>query len=1124
MEPILDAFAASAAAIEFKNPTIPWISNLTGGVLRTNDSVDASYWVRHIRMPVRFSSGLNELAKLGIDTFIEIGPSPTLSALGQRHVPLTSGRWLPSLRRGRADWEQMLQTLSALYVAGINVDWQGYDRDYLRQRVILPTYPFQQVRCWIDDGANNIPAVGGHPLLGHRIPLAQGNQIVFDSVVSVESLPYLNDHRIHGLLLVPGAGHLSLVLLAAKELWGEGVLALSEVTFVHAFILPEDGAKRLQLVLESDGKTTASFRLFSCSYTPTAGTDVWKLHVTGRVRLEPVSSDDGPRVSVDEIRQQCTEEIPIEQFYDTSRTIGFEWGPAFRGVKRLWRGDDAALGQIALPDLVVGEAVSYQLHPALLDACLQPFIPSLPGAGVHASTGDIYVPFGVDNFVFYGPATTQMWSYFKRRPSEHDVEETYTTDVTLFDDNGKIIAVLNGLHLKRATEGTLRRMAHEETGEHLYELVWRSQTRTEQPPSQLPAEEINGGNYWLLLCDDSKFAEQIAAEARAAGEIVHKVCLNSRRYRQIDDGVRKIDLSDENTFSRVLGEIDELSQGKSLKVVHLLGAQVVAPVDAMSGGELATIEQTLVSSLLQAVQGLATRNMMHRTHLCIVTAGCQAIGSEYAIHNIAAASLWGLSRVIAREYPELSVNCVDIDPTMDVRDSSAMLRLDVALADREGALGYRQGQRYHARVIPNKTWTKAYRSVPFSGEASYWIVGGLGGIGLQLAERMAEHGAKHLVLSGRSAPSTEASSLFERLMQNGTRISIIQGDVSKEDDVTRVLKHIASTMPPLKGVFHAAGVLDDGMLIQQRWSRFEKVLAPKVYGAWNLHRLTAALPLDYFVLFSSTASLLGPLGQANHAAANAFLDSLAHYRRFKGLPALSINWGAWGDVGAATTRVVVERMTTQGMGALYPSQGLDILEIILQQNNIAQAVAVKMDWNRFLGLFKPGAEPSLFSDLANASTLKCDTRESPERQRSLAERLQAVVVGQRRGLLVSEILALVRKTLGIPASDTISLSQPLSELGLDSLLAVELRNALGTMIGSVLSATLIFDYPSIESLVVPLSEKLPADLFQENESRQSRQVKQPEEDIASEVLTGEDLENSFEHELEAIDNLIGGNP
>ncbi len=1130
MEPILDAFAGLAAAMEFKNPTIPWISNLTGGVLRANDSVDASYWVRHVRMPVRFSAGLHELAKLGIDTFIEIGPSPTLSALGQRQMPLTFGRWLPSLRRGRADWEQMLQTLSALYVAGVNVDWQGYDRDYIRQRVILPTYPFQRVRCWIDDGANNIPAVAersqraapGHPLLGHRIPLAHGNQIVFDSVVSVASLPYLNDHRIHGLLLVPGAGHLSLVLLAAKEMWGDGAYALRDVTFVHAFILPEDGAKQLQLVLEPEGKSAASFRLFSRSDTPADGTAVWKLHVTGRVGREPVSSHDGPRVSVDEARKQCAEEIPIERFYDTSRKIGFEWGPAFRGVRRLWRGDDAALGQIALPELVVGEAVSYQLHPALLDACLQPFIPSLPGAGVHAGTGDIYVPFGVDEFVFYGPTTTQMWSYFKRRPSEHGAEETYTTDVTLFNDSGKIIAVLNGLHLKRATQDTLRRMAHEETGEQLHELVWRSQAHIEQPSLLSQTEKTNESNHWLLLCVDNKLAEQIAADARAAGEVVHKIYLGNR-YRQRNDGAREIDVSDENSFSRLLGDLEELSRGKNLKVVHLLGAQTPA-ADGMSGEELAAIEQTLVSSLLQVVQGLATKNMTHRTHLSIVTAGCQAIGPEPAIHSIAAASLWGLSRTIAREYPELSVNCIDIDPVMDALNNSAMLRLDVALADREGALGYRQGQRYKARVVPNKTWANAYRSVAFSGEASYWIVGGLGGIGLQLAERMVEHGARHLVLSGRSAPSTEASSLFERLKQSGAQISIAHGDVSKENDVARILEHIANTMPPLKGVFHAAGVLDDGMLIQQRWSRFEKVLAPKVYGAWNLHRLTAAIPLDYFVLFSSTASLLGPLGQANHAAANTFLDSLAHYRRFKGLPALSINWGAWGDVGVATTRVVLERMTTQGMGAMHPSQGLDIFELLLQQNDITQAVAIKMDWDRFLGLFKAGAEPSLFLELANTSTVKRDNKVSSERQRSLAERLQAVTVSQRRGLLMSEIRALVGKTLGISASDTISLSQPLSELGLDSLLAVELRNALGTMIGSALSATLIFDYPSIESLVVPLSEKLPVDFFQENQSARSRQAKEPQENFASEILTGEDLENSLEQELAAIDNLMGGNP
>lgn len=1511
VEPILDAFAKSAASVEFKATTIPWVSNLTGGVLEPGDSVDASYWVRHVRMPVRFSDGLNALSRLGVDTFIEIGPSPTLSALGKRNALTAAGRWLPSLRRGKRDWDQLLQTLSSLYVAGVNVDWQGFDKDYVRQRVTLPTYPFQRMRYWNDGGTESDNATTeysrhapqGHPLLGSRVQLARGSQIVFDSELSAESLPYFNDHRVHGMMLVPGASHISMVLLAAKEMWGDSELALEDVTFVHAFILPEHGSKRLQLVLEPEGKNAATFQLFSHSNTRSDGTAIWKLHVTGRVR-QIKAQGHAPNVSVDGIQRLFAEELPIQQFYAESRKIGFEWGPTFRGVERLWRSNEGSLGLIVLPDEVNGQTSDYLLHPALLDACLQPFVPSLPGSGVHSATGDIYIPFGIDNFSFYGRSTTRMWSYFKRRSSENGVDETYTMDVVLFDDDGKVIAVFDGLHLKRANQGTLQRMANEESGEHLYELVWRPQLRIEQPslrplPMYIPSTseireriapmlatigaetglftyqemepEINalcrayvmsafrtlgwnplyceqkmsrvlgdelgvsvehrrlldrmlemlaedgilarveggwqvqqlfdfaatdeqllqlqnkfpgcrseltllsrsgqllpellkgeydpleilfpggalevsealyknspfvgafnrviqetvaeiagsvpegrtlrileigagtggtaahllgvlpvgrceyvytdvsphflakakarfsefnfvtyklldietdptsqgfaphqfdliiasnvlhatrdlrntmmhvkqllspegllvmlegtypqrwvdlvfgllkgwwrfedhdlrpsypmlypkqwiqlltelgftdptvlfnanrkikdlyhhdvviarGGEtvndatlipaltggagtdtHWLILSDGSELAERFAADAQALGEVVHKV-YPGKDYKRRVDGIWEIDPNKENDFSRVLGD---LNQTGSLKVVYLWGTRV-SPLDTMNGSELAASERVLMSGLLQVVKGLADKSMTHRTHICVVTDGCQSTGVEQETRNIASATLWGLSRVIAREYPELGISCIDTDPVMDAQANSAMLLVDVAKADRESALSYRVGQRYVARVTPNKKWSSSYRRITFSGEASYWIVGGLGGIGLKLAEWMVEHGAKHLVLSGRSQSSIEANTILERLEQGGIQISVVQGDVAKEDDVAKILEHITHTMPPLKGVFHAAGVLDDGMLIQQNWSRFEKVMAPKVYGAWNLHRLTAAIQLDYFVLFSSTASLLGPLGQGNHAAANTFLDALAHYRRLKGLAALSINWGAWSDVGAATERVVIERMAAQGMGAILPSKGLDIFEILLQQNDISQAVAVNMDWGRFLGHFKRGEEPSLFTELANASTAVNDAI-APVVKLSLAARLHTVPVNQRHAALVSEIRSQVAKTLGISASDSISLSQPLNELGLDSLLAVELRNALGVMVGTVLPATLIFDYPSIESLVIPLAGKLSVDLPNGQDEWQVRKDVL-DEDIALEMLSGEELLDSLEKELGAIDSLLG---
>ena len=202
----------------------------------------------------------------------------------------------------------------------------------------------------------------------------------------------------------------------------------------------------------------------------------------------------------------------------------------------------------------------------------------------------------------------------------------------------------------------------------------------------------------------------------------------------------------------------------------------------------------------------------------------------------------------------------------------------------------------------------------------------MGGLGLLTARWMVERGARHLLLTGRSAPSEPAREAIDAMERAGAQIVVAQADVADSPEMARVLETVAESMPQLRGVFHAAGFLDDGVLQQQTWERFYGVLRPKVLGAWNLHTLTLGLPLDFFVLYSSTAALLGSPGKGNHVAANGFLDSLAHYRRAPGFPALSINWGAWAQIGAAAAIHADERVARRGLGVIVPSQGLAILQ------------------------------------------------------------------------------------------------------------------------------------------------------------------------------------------------------
>jgi acyl transferase domain-containing protein len=389
------------------------------------------------------------------------------------------------------------------------------------------------------------------------------------------------------------------------------------------------------------------------------------------------------------------------------------------------------------------------------------------------------------------------------------------------------------------------------------------------------------------------------------------------------------------------------------------------------------------------------------------------------------------------------------------------------------------------KIIVTQQTTAWHRSASgppaFRSDGSYLITGGLGGLGLLIAGWMVERGARHLVLLGRHAPSSAARVTIDRLTANGVEILVAQGDVSQAEDLSSLLAKTAHSMPVLRGVIHAAGVLDDGALHRLDWSRFQTVMAAKVYGSLNLHLLTSRLPLDFFLLFSSATSLLGSPGQSNHAAANAFIDSLAHLRRSSGLPALTINWGVWTEIGAAAERKVAGRMPIAGMQTISPELGLALLEALLDRGE-CQVGAFGMDWQAYAAAASGhGPEAEVLAglpaarrreQLKSAAPEKLDMPASPNANH--LDRIKQAPAGQRHGLLARFVEERVVKALGLDPSRSPDRGRPLQELGLDSLLAIELRNVLSNGLGlrRRLPATLLFDYPSVTAITDYLAGEL----------------------------------------------------
>jgi NADPH:quinone reductase-like Zn-dependent oxidoreductase/acyl carrier protein len=336
-------------------------------------------------------------------------------------------------------------------------------------------------------------------------------------------------------------------------------------------------------------------------------------------------------------------------------------------------------------------------------------------------------------------------------------------------------------------------------------------------------------------------------------------------------------------------------------------------------------------------------------------------------------------------------------------------------------------------------------------DGTYLVTGGLGGLGLKVARWLADRGARHLVLVGRSGASPEAQAQLEELEKAGVRAVVRRCDVGNREEVAGLLSDIREMMPPLRGVFHLAGVLDDGVLREQTRERFERVMGAKVLGAWHLHELTQAEQLDWFVLFSSAAALLGSPGQANYAAANAFLDALAHHRRWQRQPALSVNWGSWAEVGMAARLIEAEgeRWSAAGIGWIEPDRGLHTLEHLMAEDR-TQAGVLPIDWPKFFARI-PAGEARTAVTPEDACPL-------------LLQELQSVTPAERLELALNHVRRQAARVLAIDESNLPDPRRTLNELGFDSLTAVEFANRVGRSIGQHINPSLLFDYPTLESL------------------------------------------------------------
>jgi myxalamid-type polyketide synthase MxaB len=1410
MDPILDEFEAVAREIEFHTPAIPLISNVTGMAIMPGEIIDAGYWRRHIRMAVQFMAGMQTLGRLDAEVFLEVGPHPTLIGMARRILDDKKLVWATSLNRKKQDWPTILDALAQMYAAGLPVDWAGFDADYQRQRIDLPTYPFQRQRYWHVISLESIaPRELDHAILVRRLRSPLLSEPVFEARISLKTHPWLGDHRIGDHVLFPATAYLELLAGAARMAFGHQVGMLQNIAFQETLSLRDEESQVLQVAFSAlnDGETVG--QVFALD---DADADAWSVKAKASALA---SSESIEAVDLDQVRAACTDPVDIKAFYEGLASHGLRYGPAFSGVQEAWSGEDQALGRLILPE-AAGDARDYLIHPALLDAAFHVVAAAL---GSEEDAGDrIYLPVAVEQYqVLASPQTRVFWSHAILRPDAPG--ELVTADVQLLDDAGRVLADVRGLQVSPVSaDALLRSLSQQRIGDWLYQLDWRPQPLT--TTASLPAE----AGWWLIFADQSGLASALA-EGLQAGDDAVVMAVPGAGFGSTPDAWT-LNPFNPDDFERLLTALQPQYPLPPRGVIFAWGLDEAAE------------DGVALAGALHLTQKLLLAGWQDKPRLYLLSARSQTAGGVAV--DAAASPLWGFGAVAALEHPELAPTLIDLtdDPAAQLSElinellaadsenrvalrpegrfvarlaryapdkvaSETLWRLEipqrgqlgnltlapiqrmqpgpgqieiqvratglnfrdvmnamglypgdpgplggecagvvsavgpdvdgvqvgdavmgivpasfasyavtdarlvvkmpetldfveaatipiafltahyalnrlggmqagermfvhsasggvglaaVQLAQRagvevfgaagtdvkrdylrqigvkhvynsrsldftEGVLADTNGQGVHlvlnslagdyipanlkmlaqggrfleigkvdiwspeqmaetrpdiayhiialdalsaeqpdlihemleelaaaftagelrplhhttypleqsesafrfmalAKHIGKIVITQPERTLPDAArpavhvrrDGAYLITGGLGALGRLVAEWLVAQGAGAVALLSRHTPDAETRAWMDELAADDAQVVHLQADVADAERLEQALFDLQDAVDlPLRGVIHAAGLLDDGVILQQAWERFDRVLRPKMEGAANLHRLTRNADLDFFIMFSSIASLLGSPGQSNYAAANAYLDALAAQRQSRGLPGLSINWGPWA-VGMAAEDGEQGYRSGRGLWPIPPEAGLQALDALLNAAG-PQVAVMAVNWPAFLQSFRQ-APPLLsgFVRIAPAATEVAQRGPS-----AIIQQLQDSAPDDRQDMMVLFLRQQVQRILGLPTTDQVDAYTALSEMGMDSLMAVELKNALDEAMGKNLPATIAFEYPTINAIAAYLLQDVLSFSSPASDETMMAEPSSGEAPTASDEADDlPDLDELSEEEIEAL--------
>lgn len=987
------------------------------------------------------------------------------------------------------------QKLAQLWIDGLVSEWQGMQGGGHGRRISLPTYPFADKRHWLEPADGN--AVGQGPMARSAAstlhPLIDTNESTFERQVFrkvfKDSEFFIYDHLVSDIPTLPGVAYLDFARKAGEIAAGRKVRKIRNIIWVSPLTVQNGVPNEVFIELKPAGEAV-TFEVFS--ERQSAGK---QLYCQGKLHYATAQDDalEDEFVDIAAIRSRCDKVSDAERAYPQFKTLGLGLGPTFQALQEVYRNPQVGfevLGALRIPALDALRFDEFVLHPSLVDSAFQ----AAMGARLADAGGEMFVPYSLGEVEIVHPLTPVCYSYVTEANDGKKSSNLSKMNVLIVDEQGKVLVKVRDsvgvplldVHEKPGQSGASKAQPAADVASEFSTLYFG----TEWQPSPIEAAHTGEGlrqTVVLFAPDEASVDAYRAGLAASGGDTATLIAaLPGDGYIQVDDRQYRINPTSRIDFETLLSSLRKRSDA----TLHLCFAWSALPGNDNDG---LPAEDRTTQALDRGVYAFLSLSQAIIAQKCEADVRLQYLyfttPEESQPHNEA---IQGFATILRAECPRLSCKVVELLQPVAAFDAAAVAAIASEFRHDTKALAvrYSSGTRYLRRIEDCPEPVPATQdAAPIRHRGVYLITGGAGGLGLIFAEYLAKQFQARMVLSGRGALKTETELALESMRAAGGEVIYAQADVSKREDVERLVRLCKDRYGALHGIIHSAGVLRDAYLRNKTREEMQAVFAPKIRGSVLLDDATRDEPMDFFVMFSSLAALAGNAGQSDYSFANHFMDAFAAQRNARvraGIrhgKSLSLNWSIWAEGGMRLdeqTALFFER--NLGIRPLQRDVGIQAFLLGLQSDlsHLAVLQGVKDKVKRVWGIGVddvPAAPPAVAVAPAKANVMPAVAGGGSD---------LAITVQDALSQIVMEFLKI--------DADDIDLDAVLLDLGFDSIGLTSFSNVVNEKYGLDITPVLFFEYPNIREIAKHLAED-----FRDNMLRVHAQTGAPSADVRVEA-------------------------